>query len=83
MRVCLRVSTDAQNLAGQQAIVAERGWRFITSRQSIVKSVRRQADRPEFLRMVENVRPGEVVMAEKIDALGGCRWLNQKADCRG
>lgn len=67
-RVYLRVSTDEQDLARQEAIVAD-----AKATGHYIAGVYRErasgarADRPELQRMVADLQPGEVVIAEKID----------------
>ncbi|WP_443025008.1 recombinase family protein [Sphingomonas sp. Leaf4] len=69
-RVYLRVSTDQQDLARQEAIVAgARAAGFYVAAVYREKASGARADRPELLRMVDDLQPGEVVIAEKIDRI--------------
>ena len=69
-RVYLRVSTDEQDLARQEQIAAA----AVTSGYYVAgvyreKASGARADRPELLRMIADLQPGEVVVAEKIDRI--------------
>lgn len=69
-RVYLRVSTDAQDLERQEAIVREAratGWYVAAVYREKASGAR--PDRPELLRLVADLQPGEVVIAEKIDRI--------------
>ena len=69
-RIYLRVSTDEQDLTRQSEIEHSTrlaGYYFAGVYREKVSSVR--ADRPELLRMIEDLRPGEVAIAEKIDRI--------------
>lgn len=69
-RVYLRVSTDEQDLARQEAIVAgARAAGYYVAAVYREKASGARADRPELLRMVDDLQPGEVVVAEKIDRI--------------
>ena len=69
-RVCLRVSTDEQDLARPEAIVtATRGAGYYVAAVYREKAAGARADRPELLRMIGDLQPGEVVVAEKIDRI--------------
>lgn len=69
-RVYLRVSTDQQDLARQEAIVAgARAAGYYVAAVYREKASGARADRPELLRMVADLQPGEVVVAEKIDRI--------------
>ena len=69
-RVYLRVSTDEQDLARQESIVAgARAAGFYVAAVYREKASGARPDRPELLRMVEDLQPGEVVIAEKIDRI--------------
>ena len=69
-RIYLRVSTDGQDLARQEAIVA-----MARAASYYVAAVYRETasgarpDRPELMRMIADLQPGEVVIAEKIDRI--------------
>ncbi|MDK6810708.1 recombinase family protein, partial [Ligilactobacillus agilis] len=69
-RVYLRVSTDEQDLARQEAIVAEaKAAGYYVAGVYREKASGARPDRPELLRMVADLQPGEVVIAEKIDRI--------------
>lgn len=69
-RVYLRVSTDEQDLARQEAIVTgARTAGYYVAAVYREKASGARADRPELLRMVADLQPGEVVVAEKIDRI--------------
>ncbi|MDQ0839875.1 recombinase family protein [Sphingomonas faeni] len=69
-RVYLRVSTEEQDLARQEAIVAgARAAGFYVAAVYWEKASGARPDRPELLRMVADLQPGEVVVAEKIDRI--------------
>jgi DNA invertase Pin-like site-specific DNA recombinase len=69
-RVYLRVSTDKQDLTRQEAIVAgARASGYYVAAVYREKASGARLDRPELLRMVADLQPGEVVVAEKIDRI--------------
>lgn len=69
-RVYLRVSTDEQDLTRQEAIVASaRASGYYVAAVYREKASGARPDRPELLRMVADLQPGEVVVAEKIDRI--------------
>ncbi|MBN2974442.1 recombinase family protein [Roseomonas aeriglobus] len=69
-RVYLRVSTDEQDLARQEAIVANaRCAGFYVAAVYREKASGARPDRPELLRMIDDLQAGEVVIAEKIDRI--------------
>lgn len=69
-RVYMRVSTDAQDLSRQDAIVENaRAAGFYVAGTYRETASGARADRPELLRMVADLQPGEVVIAEKIDRI--------------
>uniref|UniRef100_UPI0028D5F94E recombinase family protein n=1 Tax=Sphingomonas paucimobilis TaxID=13689 RepID=UPI0028D5F94E len=69
-RIYLRVSTEQQDLARQEAIVAgARASGFYVAAVYREKASGARPDRPELLRMVADLQPGEVVIAEKIDRI--------------
>ncbi|KQU46021.1 resolvase [Sphingomonas sp. Leaf339] len=69
-RVYLRVSTEEQDLARQEAIVAgARAAGYYVAAVYREKASGARPDRPELLRMVADLQPGEVVVAEKIDRI--------------
>lgn len=69
-RVYLRVSTEEQDLSRQEAIVAgARAAGYYVAAIYREKASGARPDRPELLRMIEDLQPGEVVVAEKIDRI--------------
>jgi DNA invertase Pin-like site-specific DNA recombinase len=69
-RVYLRVSTDAQDLQRQESIVeAARASGYYIAGVYREKASGARADRPELLRLITDLQPDEVVVAEKIDRL--------------
>lgn len=69
-RIYLRVSTDEQDLARQEAIVSgARATGYYVAAVYREKASGARPDRPELLRMVGDLQPGEVVIAEKIDRI--------------
>ena len=69
-RVYLRVSTVDQDLARQENIVAgAKAAGFYVAAVYREKASGARPDRPELLRMVADLQPGEVVVAEKIDRI--------------
>ncbi len=69
-RVYLRVSTDAQDLRRQDAIVLDaKAAGYYVAAVYREKASGARADRPELLRMIADLQPGEVVIAEKIDRI--------------
>jgi len=79
-RIYLRVSTDEQDLQRQEAIVAEAqtaGYYIAGVYREKASGAR--ADRPELLRMIADLQPGEVVVAERIDRIS--RLPLEQAEC--
>jgi len=69
-RVYLRVSTAEQDLQRQEAIVIEaKAMGYYVAGVYREKASGARYDRPELLRMVSDLQPGEVVIAEKIDRI--------------
>ena len=69
-RIYMRVSTDAQDLARQEAIAtAARAAGFYVAGIYREKASGARADRVELLRMIDDLQPGEAVVAEKIDRI--------------
>jgi DNA invertase Pin-like site-specific DNA recombinase len=69
-RVYLRVSTDAQDLQRQEAIADQaKAAGYYLAGVYREKASGARADRPELLRMVADLQPGDVVIAEKIDRI--------------
>ncbi len=69
-RIYLRVSTEEQNLARQLSLEdTTRAAGFYVAAVYREKASGARADRPELLRMIHDLQPGEVVVAEKIDRI--------------
>jgi len=69
-RLYLRVSTAEQDLTRQSSIEHEaRQAGYYVAGIYREKASGARADRPELLRMIADLQPGEVVIAEKIDRL--------------
>src|SRR5450631_18944 len=69
-RLYLRVSTDEQDLARQADIEhSARQAGYYIAGVYREKASGARADRPELLRMIGDLQPGEVVIAEKIDRI--------------
>lgn len=69
-RVYLRVSTEEQDITRQTIIeqnAREAGYYIAGVYREKASGAR--ADRPELLRMISDLQPGEVVVAEKIDRI--------------
>lgn len=69
-RIYLRVSTDQQDLARQASIEATAtAAGFYIAAVYKEKASGARADRPELQRMIADLQPGDVVIAEKIDRI--------------
>lgn len=69
-RIYQRVSTDEQDLARQARIVdGARASGYYVAGVYREKASGARADRPELLRMIADLQPGEVVIAERIDRI--------------
>ena len=69
-RIYLRVSTEEQDLSRQAAIVDNtRAAGCYVAGIYREKASGARADRPELLRMIADLQPGEIVVAEKIDRI--------------
>lgn len=69
-RVYLRVSTQEQDLERQAQVVENaRAAGFYIAGVYKEKASGARADRPELLRMIQDLQPDEVVIAEKIDRI--------------
>jgi DNA invertase Pin-like site-specific DNA recombinase len=69
-RLYLRVSTDEQDLTRQTAIVhTARAQGYYLAGIYREKASGARADRPELLRLIADLQPGEVVVAEKLDRI--------------
>lgn len=69
-RVYLRVSTDAQDLERQESIIeGARAAGYYVAGVYRQKASGARPDRPELLRMVADLQPGDVIIAEKIDRI--------------
>lgn len=66
----MRVSTDEQDLARQERLHTEAiAAGYYVAGVYREKASGARADRPELLRMIADLQPGEVVIAEKIDRI--------------
>lgn len=69
-RIYMRVSTDSQDLERQEGIAqAARAAGYYIAGIYREKASGARADRPELLRMIADLQPGEIVVAEKIDRI--------------
>ena len=69
-RIYLRVSTEEQDLTRQAEIeLSTRAAGYYIAGVYREKASGARADRPELLRMIADLQPGEVVVAEKIDRI--------------
>ncbi|TSD83050.1 helix-turn-helix domain-containing protein [Mycobacterium sp. KBS0706] len=69
-RVYLRVSTDTQDLERQERIIEEaKAGGYYVAGVYREKASGARADRPELQRLIQDLQPGEVVVAEKIDRI--------------
>jgi DNA invertase Pin-like site-specific DNA recombinase len=69
-RLYLRVSTEEQDITRQESIVENaRTAGFYIAGTYREKASGARADRPELLRMISDLQPGDVVIAEKIDRI--------------
>lgn len=69
-RIYQRVSTDQQDLSRQAAIeTTAKAAGFYIAGVYREKASGARADRPELLRMISDLQPGDVVIAEKIDRI--------------
>lgn len=69
-RLYLRVSTEEQDITRQESIVENaRAAGFYIAGVYREKASGARADRPEMLRMISDLQPGDVVIAEKIDRI--------------
>ncbi|WP_178306591.1 recombinase family protein [Vibrio algicola] len=69
-RIYMRVSTDGQDLTRQESLIddAKKNGLYVAGVYR-EKASGARADRPELLRMINDLQPGEVVIAEKIDRI--------------
>jgi DNA invertase Pin-like site-specific DNA recombinase len=69
-RIYMRVSTNAQDLQRQESLAqSAKATGYYVAGIYREKASGARADRPELLRMVADLQPGEVVIAEKIDRI--------------
>lgn len=69
-RIYMRVSTEAQDLERQEGIAqAARAAGYYVAGIYREKASGARADRPELLRMIDDLQPGEIVVTEKIDRI--------------
>lgn len=79
-RVYLRVSTDAQDLERQESIIeAAKASGYYVAGVYREKASGARADRPELLRMIDDLQPGEIVIAEKMDRISRLPWKKPSA----
>jgi DNA invertase Pin-like site-specific DNA recombinase len=79
-RIYLRVSTDEQDLTRQADIEhSTRAAGYYVAGIYREKASGARADRPELLRMIADLQPGEVVVAERIDRIS--RLPLAEAEC--
>lgn len=69
-RIYLRVSTDEQDLTRQEKIQEQaKSQGYYVAGTYREKASGARSDRPELLRMIQDLQPGEVVIAEKMDRI--------------
>ncbi len=69
-RAYLRVSTKEQDLQRQNAVIEDaKAAGYYIAAIYREKASGARADRPELLRMIDDLQPGEIVIAEKIDRI--------------
>lgn len=69
-RIYLRVSTEQQDLTRQSKLIEDaRTAGYYVAGVYKEKASGARADRPELLRMIDDLQPGEIVVAEKIDRI--------------
>lgn len=69
-RIYLRVSTDDQSLERQSAVIENaKSAGYYVAAVYKEKASGARADRPELVRMINDLQPGEVVIAETIDRI--------------
>jgi len=69
-RIYMRVSTDEQDLTRQNAVIeSARAAGFYVAGIYREKASGARADRPELLRLIADLQPGDVVVAERIDRI--------------
>jgi DNA invertase Pin-like site-specific DNA recombinase len=69
-RIYIRVSTEEQDLTRQADLEhSARQCGFYIAGVYREKASGARADRPELLRMIDDLQPGEIVIAEKIDRI--------------
>ncbi|HCG6545445.1 TPA: recombinase family protein [Vibrio parahaemolyticus] len=69
-RIYLRVSTEQQDLTRQERLISEaKAAGYYIAGVYREKASGARADRPEILRMIADLQPGEIVIAEKLDRI--------------
>ena len=69
-RIYLRVSSDSQDLDRQEQVVeSARGAGYYIAGIYREKASGARADRPELQRLISDLQPGDVVIAEKMDRI--------------
>ncbi|WJT10891.1 recombinase family protein [Vibrio harveyi] len=69
-RIYLRVSTEQQDLTRQERLISEaKAAGYYIAGVYREKASGARADRPEIVRMIADLQPGEIVIAEKLDRI--------------
>lgn len=69
-RIYIRVSTDQQDTARQEALIDQaKGKGYYIAGVYSEKASGAKADRPELQRLLADLQPGDVLIAEKLDRL--------------
>ena len=69
-RIYMRVSTDEQDIARQESLIADaRGAEYYIAGVYREVACGARADRPVLERLIADLQPGDVVIAEKLDRL--------------
>lgn len=69
-RIYLRVSTDTQDLERQESIIEEaKASGHYVAGVYREKASGARPDRPELVRLIQDLQPGDIVIAEKIDRI--------------
>ncbi|MGD6740153.1 recombinase family protein [Photobacterium leiognathi subsp. mandapamensis] len=69
-RIYLRVSTEQQDLTRQERLISEaKAAGYYIAGVYREKASGARADRPEIVRMIADLQPGEIVISEKLDCI--------------
>lgn len=69
-RIYMRVSSDSQSFTRQERLISDaRSAGYYIAAVYREKASGARADRPELLRLISDLQPGELVVAEKIDRI--------------